>query len=235
MLAEPTGSGEQVGCWTVTAGSPRPHRERLPFLLRGCRAGAPPPPGHHLPAPQRGLTTPPPWPTFTCPLCLRAPGCPAPVSLTGHRRLVSAQAGPCWDTTQLPSFTRQTPTHPSSLSSEAAFSGKPSLTTSPSSPVGLDASSGLPPLPKCPWHGVVHALLGSCSLRLSSSFEDREVWAGLSVGTPGQGTAGGSDWRRRTASPRLHCPLQSCPARPEAARRRGRGQTGIRRREPAGR
>lgn len=121
-----------------------PHHERQPTGLQQTLSSL----LGHLPPPGRQLTLPPPWPTSTWHLCLRIQPSQLP-SVTGHCGLLFTLI------LHLPVLCPQTPTHPSTFISQAASTRKPSLTASPSSPIGWDASSGFPYPQECPCHAVV--------------------------------------------------------------------------------
>lgn len=117
---------------------------------------------------EKKLATPLPWPTSTPHLCLRTSRCLCLLFLPPWPALVAVlHLVLGWDTLHLPTLYLANPYHPSILSSGFASSRKSSLTTSPSSPMGSNASSEFPHPRECPHHGVVHGLLGNCSPHLT--------------------------------------------------------------------
>lgn len=165
----------------------------------------PPPRPHHLrPLERAGQPLLGPWPLCTCAedaSCspLSVPGVSETTEMCNSisYQLVSLlRLALGWGTTPLPLLHLQTPTHPSSPSSKAAFARKPSLTTSlkPSSiAASLGAHSPVGPA----W--AARGLPGACSLRLTRSSEDRDVQAGLSAGSPGSAHRWGQ-WLEESAS-----------------------------------
>lgn len=134
---------------------------RQPFLLLPA-VQLPPPRGHHLrPLERAWQPLHGPWPLCTCAEDASCPpfSVPEVSETTGMCNSISYQLVSVlrlafgWGTPPLPLLHLQTPTHPSSPSSKAAFARKPSLTTSPQAQFGWMPPWVLTPPRALAWGG----------------------------------------------------------------------------------